>query len=122
MTSLIPQIRHSQNVSRAMWDSYCVEQIVSVSVIAVAVLITLLLTCFERIQRQLRLDRQSLTMLRLFSLFEMLLLLLVATSPMPFNVFIVLHQLLLAYPGNKLFKIVAAIMCLRQEGREEGDT
>jgi uncharacterized membrane protein YfbV (UPF0208 family) len=96
-------------------------QILAVAVIAVTVLLTSVLTWFGHIHRQLRMDRQSLTMLRLFSLFEMLLLLLVATSLMPFNVFVVLHQLLLAYPLNKFVEIVTAIMCLClcQEGREE---
>jgi hypothetical protein len=49
----------------------------------------------------------------------MLLLLLVATSLKPFNVFVVLQQLLLAYPLNKFIEIVTAIMCLCQEGLEE---
>jgi hypothetical protein len=34
---------------------------------------------------------------------------------MPFTAFIVLHQLLLAYPANIFFQVVATITCLHQD-------
>jgi hypothetical protein len=63
-------------------------------------------------------DRQSIIMLRLFCALEVILVVLVATC-LPFPAFVVLHQLLLAYPGNKFFEIVAAVMCLLQDSEEQ---
>jgi hypothetical protein len=45
-------------------------------------------------------------------------LVVLATKYLPFNAFVVLHQLLLAYPGNVFFNIVAAIVCPPQDSDE----
>jgi hypothetical protein len=78
-----------------------VAEIVVCVLVAAAVLIVMLLTCIGCVQRRLDLDRQSMIMLRLFCALEALLVALAATV-LPFPAFVVLHQLLLAYPGDIL--------------------
>jgi hypothetical protein len=62
-------------------------------------------------------DRQSIIMLRLFCVLEAILVVLTFKC-LPFPAFVVLHQLLLAYPGNKFFELVAAIICLWKKSEQ----
>jgi hypothetical protein len=56
--------------------------------VAAAVLIVMLLTCFGCVQRRLDMNRQSIIMLRLFCVLEAILVVLAATC-LPFPAFVV---------------------------------
>jgi hypothetical protein len=88
-------------------------EVLVVAVIGVAVVATVILTSFQRVQRQLDMNKQSLVMLRHFCFLEAILVAL-AFKWLSYPAFVVLHQLLLAYPSNILFNIVAT-MCMSQE-------
>jgi hypothetical protein len=94
------------------------KKIAVMGVVAAVVFIVTVLTWFKRIRRWLDMDGQSMIMLNLFCFLEVTLVVLASTI-LPFPTFAVLHQLLLAYPGNKFYEIVAAIIYLCKDTEEQ---
>jgi hypothetical protein len=85
------------------------QEILVVAVIGAAVSCTLFMISFTSVQRRLDMDRRSFTMSIMFCASEVFLVVPVILK-LPYNAFVVMHQLLLAYPGNIVFKIVATIV------------